>query len=315
MAIAVRIARAHTRRDKVVFCGYHGWHDWFLAANLALGEMQDGELLPGLDPLGVPRGLTGTALTFRYNHIEDLEVVATKHGAELAAIVMEPVRHHLPNPGFLEAVGEIAHATGAVLIFDEITAAFRVNCGGIHILFGVNPDIAVFAKAMSNGYPMAAILGTHQVMSAAQGCFISSTNWTERIGPTASLATIRKFQRHDVATHLIHAGECIQSGWKQVADRVGLAIEVNGIPPLSHIAFKYENDQAIATLFTQLMLERGFLASKRFYASYAHQQEHIESYLDAIEEVFTTLSRAISEGGVEALLRGPIASSGFYHLS
>src|SRR6267154_3283900 len=176
MSIAVRIARARTGRDKVAFCGYHGWCDWYLAANLAEDEALDAHLLPGLEPRGVPRGLQGTALPFHYNHIEELKAIANANRNELAAIVMEPQRGQQPATGFLENVREIANELGAVLIFDEITTGFRMNDGGIHLLSGVNPDIAVFAKAMANGYAMAAVIGIERVMQAAQTTFISSTN-------------------------------------------------------------------------------------------------------------------------------------------
>jgi glutamate-1-semialdehyde aminotransferase len=315
MTIAVRIARASTGREKVAFCGYHGWHDWYLAANLAEEDALDGHLLPGLEPAGVPRGLLGTALPFHYNRIEELEAIISVHGDELAAIVMEPVRDHEPEPGFLERVRDMATRTGAVLIFDEVTAGWRLNTGGVHLLYGVNPDIAVFAKAMSNGYPMAAVVGTEAVMQAAQSTFISSTYWTERIGPAAGLATIRKHRRCNVPQHLVEVGERVQSGWRAAADRVGLSISVTGMPPLSHFSLDYENGLAIRTLFTQMMLERGFLASNAFYATYAHQDAHIDSYLAAVEETFCFLAEAIERDRVESHLKGPVAHSGFRRLT
>jgi glutamate-1-semialdehyde 2,1-aminomutase len=314
MAIAVRIARAHTRRDKVAFCGYHGWHDWYLAANLAEEDTLDGHLLPGLEPAGVPRGLTGTALPFRYNHIEELEAIVVENSNELAAIVMEPLRDHDPEPGFLERIREIATEVGAVLVFDEVTAAMRMNSGGVHLLLGVNPDIAVFAKAISNGYPMGAVIGVEDVMQAAQTTFISSTYWTEKIGPVAALATIRKHQRCDVSKHLIETGKRIQAGWRLAAEQAGLQVHVSGIPPLSHFSFEYENGQAMMTLFTQLMLEEGFLASGRFYAMYAHQDSHVESYLDATEATFALIADAVEKGEVEQRLKGPVAHAGFHRL-
>lgn len=315
MAIAVRIARAATRRDKVAFCGYHGWHDWYLSSNLAEEDALDGHLLSGLEPAGVPRGLLNTALPFRYNHIEELQEIVRQHGQNLAAIVMEPIRSQPPKLGFLEEVKQLATEIGAVLIFDEITAAFRLNCGGAHLLYGVEPDIAVFAKAISNGYPMAAIVGKSKVMQAAQDTFISSTYWTERIGPVAALATIRKYQAHDVAKHLTEVGQKIQAGWRVTAERSQLSIHVGGIPPLSHFSFDDENGQAIRTLFTQIMLEKGFLATGSFYATYAHQDLHVESYLDAVEETFGVLAKAIKKEQVENLLNGPIAHSGFQRLT
>lgn len=316
MAVAVRIARARTRRDKVAFCGYHGWHDWYLAANLGEEDRLDGHLLPGLEPAGVARGLVGTALPFRYNHIDELRAIASAHGDELAAIVMEPVRTQNPAPGFLEEVREIAIRIGAVLIFDEVTSGWRLNTGGIHLLHGVNPDIAVFAKAMSNGYPMAAIIGTTDVMQGAQTTFISSTYWTERIGPTAALATIRKHQRCHVPKHLLEMGQLVQLGWKSAAERARLSISVSGIPPLSHFSFDaYENSQVIHTLFVQMMLERGFLAKNAFYATYAHRSHHVEQYLASVDDVFAMISRALEMREVERLLKGPVAHSGFRRLT
>lgn len=315
MAVAVRIARAKTRREKIAFCGYHGWHDWYLAANLADKDALGGHLLTGLEPAGVPHGLAGTALPFTYNRIDELEKIASAHGNELAAIVMEPVRNHEPEAGFLEKVRALAKTLGAVLIFDEVTSGWRLNVGGVHLSYGVTPDIAVFAKAMSNGYPMAAIIGVEDVMQAVQESFISSTYWTERIGPTAALATIRKIQRCEVPKHLVAAGERVQAGWNAAADRAGLLIRVSGIAPISHFTFSYPNGQAIRTLFTQIMLEMGYLASDSFYATYAHQSFHVEGYLAAVEKTFAVIARALDKGEVEKLLRGPVAHSGFQRLT
>jgi glutamate-1-semialdehyde 2,1-aminomutase len=315
MAVAVRIARAKTKKDKVIFCGYHGWHDWYLSANLGVGDALDGHLLPGLEPAGVPRCLGGTAFGFHYNKIQELKALASQHKGEIAAVVMEPVRNYDPEPGFLEEVREIARGMKAVLIFDEVSSGWRLTTGGAHLLYKVAPDIAVFAKAMSNGYPMAAIIGTGDIMQAAQDSFISSTYWTERIGPTAALATIRKHQRCSVSKHLIDIGGRIQSGWKATADRYNLKTTVGGIPPLGHFSFDYENGRPIQTLFTQEMLHEGFLAATAFYASYAHKDHHVETYLQALDKTFALIARAIKQSEVEKLLKGPVVHSGFSRLA
>jgi glutamate-1-semialdehyde aminotransferase len=315
LSVAVRIARAYKGKDKIAFSGYHGWHDWYLAANLAEESALDGHLLPGLDSAGVPRGLQGTALPFRYNHLEELENIVKKYGQDLAAIVVEPVRRNDPAPGYLEGVRRLSDQTGAILVVDEVSAGFRLNTGGAHLLYGLEPDMAVFAKAMSNGYPMAAIIGKSLVMQAAQSTFISSTYWTERIGPAAALATIRKHLRERVHQHLIATGNSVQEGWKKAADRTGLLVDIGGIPPVSHLSFKYEQSQALHTLFTQLMLERGFLATKAFYATFAHEEKHIESYLLAVQDVFSSLAEALNRGKVMDLLKGPVAHTGFHRLT
>ena len=194
MAIAVRIARTYTRKDKIAFCGYHGWSNWYLAANLADDKNLDKHLISGLKPSGVPIGLKGTAMPFHYNKIEELESIVSKN-KDIGTIVMEPVRYQKPKDNFLEKVREISKKIGAVLIFDEVSSGWRFIIGGVHLKYGVNPDIAVFAKGISNGFPMAAIIGRKKVMQSAQTTFISSTYWTERIGPTAAVATKKKMIR------------------------------------------------------------------------------------------------------------------------
>lgn len=315
MTIAVRIARAQTGRDRVAFCGYHGWHDWYLAANLAEEHALDGHLLPGLDPAGVPRGLLGTALPFHYNQIEELRAIVDRYGKELAAVIIEPIRNDEPAPGFLEEARAICDRVGAVLVVDEISAGFRLLTGGAHMRYGLVPDIAVFAKAMSNGYPMAAIIGKRDVMQAAQKTFISSTYWTERIGPTAALATIRKHQRCNVGAHLTAVGQLVREGWRVAGERTGLPIEIGGMVALSHFAFKVPDSQAAHTLYTQLMLDKGFLATKAFYGTYAHDARIAEEYLQATEETFGVIARAVEQGRVRDMLQGPVAHSGFARLN
>lgn len=315
MAVAVRIARASTRKVKVAFCGYHGWHDWYLAANVSSESALGDHLLPGLAPNGVPSQLAGTAFPFHYNQIDELRAIVREHGTELAAIVMEPIRNQPPQNGFLEEVRQIATQTGAVLVFDEVTAAWRFNTGGAHLLYRVAPDIAVFAKAISNGYPMAAVIGIERVMQAAQESFISSTYWTERIGPAAALATIRKHQRLQVPAHLEKIGKQVQSCWKSAAEQAGLALTVSGFPQLSHFSIHGNHALAARTLFTQWMLERGFLASNAFYANYAHSDDAVDAYAENVKEVFSELARAIEDGNVEKLLKGPVAHTGFTRLT
>jgi glutamate-1-semialdehyde 2,1-aminomutase len=316
MSVAVRIARAATGRDRVAFCGYHGWHDWYLASNLADDSNLDGQLLPGLDPSGIPRALGSTAIPFHYNKPETLDEVVSEYEGKLAAIVMEPVRHSEPDEGFLKYVRETADRIGAVLIYDEITSGWRMNAGGIHLLHGVSPDIAVFAKGLSNGYPMAAIIGIRSVMEAAQRTFISSTYWTEKIGPVAALATIKKMMSENVPEHLNETGNQVRDIWAKTSEEYGLNIHIHGIPPLSILSFDYgEKSQILHTLFTQEMLNRGFLASKAFYATYAHETEHIEAYGQAVREVFKIIADAARYNNTEQLLKGPVAHSGFKRLA
>lgn len=311
MAIAVRIARAHTGRDKVAFCGYHGWHDWYLAANLGTEDALNGHLQARLVPLGVPKPLLGTALPFHYNDVAALKTIVGENKNDLAAIVIESIRNFEPEADFFPSVMALANKCGAVLIIDEISAGFRMNTGGAHLLYGITPDLAVFSKALGNGYPMAAIIGKGEIMESAQKTFISSTYWTERIGPTAALATLRKHKRVNAGEHLVALGENVQEGWRTLAQKHGLDLEVSGIPPLSHFSFMLERNLALRALFVQLMLEQGFLATNMFYSMYAHTMRHVEDYLRAIDVAFAEISDAVSKKDVENRLIGEPAVAGF----
>ncbi|MBI3096122.1 MAG: aminotransferase class III-fold pyridoxal phosphate-dependent enzyme [Rhodocyclales bacterium] len=315
MALAVRIARAHTGRDKLAFCGYHGWHDWYLAANLGTGNELGTHLLPGLEPAGVPAGLKGTALPFRYGKLDDLKDIVTGNKGELAAIVMEPIRNEHPGDEFLQGARQLANEAGAVLVVDEISAGLRTNSGGAHLWLGLQPDIAVFSKALGNGYPIGAVIGKGRVMQAAQRSFISSTCWTERTGPTAALATLRKHRERNVGGHLVAIGELVQAGWRSLFAKHRLPASVRGIPPLSHFAFDHPLAQSIKALFVQLMLEKGFLASNSFYAMYAHQKEHVEAYLVAADAVLSEVATALVNGRVEERLEGKPSAVGFKRLT
>ncbi|MDB6127353.1 MAG: glutamate-semialdehyde -aminomutase [Verrucomicrobia bacterium] len=316
MGIAVRIARASTGRDKIAFCGYHGWNDWYLAANLGETSALNGHLLHGLDPAGVPSVLRGTALPFRYNQIAELEKIVAAHRGELAAIVMEPMRHDAPRDDFLQKVRALADEAGAVLIFDEITAGWRSHHGGIHLTLGVNPDIAVFAKAISNGFPMAAIIGRGAVMEAAQQTFVSSTYWTESIGPAATLATLHRLVEVNAVARIREIGELTREGWRRLGTKHGLKLKVGGLPALATFVFEHGDDnRALLTLFTQEMLERGFLANGVFYPTSAHTPAMVENYLAAADGVFAWLRERVDRGEVKSALRGPVAHAGFARLT
>ena len=312
-SIAIRIARAFSGKDTVAFCGYHGWHDWYLASNLSSNENLVGHLIPGLEPNGVPKGLIGTALPFKYNDIEALKLIMNDN--DIGVIIMEPSRHTEPNPGFLEEVRKIADENGVILIFDEISSGWRRTLGGIHSVYGVTPDIVVYGKAMSNGYPMSVVIGKENVMQAAQESFISSTYWTERIGPTAALATIRKMKKLDVARKINETGAKIEQIWKNLAEKHGLKIQTVGPNALITFFFEYDNKQEIKTLFTQEMLKRGFLASQTVYVSFAHNQSHLDLYREAVDHVFGLIKEAIDSYSVLDKLDGPVAHSGFARLT
>jgi glutamate-1-semialdehyde 2,1-aminomutase len=314
-AVAVRIARATTDRSIIAVCGYHGWHDWYLAANLGETDALRGHLLPGLDPMGVPVELRGTTLTFMYNNREDLQTIINKYGSQLAAVIMEPARNSDPDPGFLQFVRDETHRCGALLIFDEITIGWRLHFGGSHLRFGVMPDIAVFAKALGNGFPIGAIIGTKAAMEGAHISFISSTYWTESIGPVAAVATLKKMKTVDVPAYVAIIGEEIMSAWRILGERHNLPVTTGGYPALAHFSFQHNEAEKLRTIYTQMMLKQGFLAGLYVYPTMAHTSEIIKMYYNAIDEVFGEISIAFHNGSIDKLLTGRVALSGFARLT
>ncbi len=310
MAVAVRIARVATKKDKIVFCGYHGWMDWYLAANLGKKEALDEHWIKGLNPNGVPKGLKDTAIPFLYNNIEDFNKAIEKAGDDLAAIVMEPIRNFEPTKEFIEAIHEMAKKKNIPLIIDEISAGFRICNGGAHLKLGFKPDIAVFSKALGNGFPISAVIGKKWVMQFAQEAFITSTNWTERVGNVAALAMINKFVKNDVSKHLVKIADMVWQGWEELAKKHDLKIHIGGFKPMIHFGFEQNHSTNIA-YFTQEMLKKGFLASGGFYSMYAHKEEHVRKYLNAVDEVFADLSVLIKNNKVGEKLEGQVVQEGF----
>ena len=315
LAQAVRISRAAAGRDIVLFCGYHGWHDWYLAANLGTGDVLDGHLLKGLNPRGVPQALAGTAFPFHYNDLETFHTLINRHDGRIAAIVMEPIRNIEPQQGFLEHIQDTATEKGIVLIMDEVTSGWRLVPGGAHLKYGITPDIAVFAKGISNGYPMAAVIGRRRVMDAAQDTFISSTYWTDRIGPAAAIATIRKIIRENVPEKLIYFGRKVKAVWAAAAQDTGINIHIAGIDPLGHFEFSGIDHLTAKTALTQMLLEDGFLATTAYYACFSHTENMIERYGESIHRAFGQIRKAHNGAGIHTLLTGDICHSGFTRLA
>lgn len=312
-AIAIRIARAASGRDKVAICGYHGWHDWYLAANLGDEQNLAGHLLPGLEPSGVPQHLSGSVLPFRYNHFEELETLVRDH--DIGVIKMEVRRTAEPEPGFLERVRQLATAKGIVLIFDECTSGFRQTFGGLHKMYGVEPDMAVFGKALGNGYAITAAIGKREIMEAAQGTFISSTFWSERIGPSAAMKTLEVMERERSWEYITAVGRRIGARWEALASAHGLTIDVPGLPAMIGFSFPYPNMLKYKTLITQEMLKQGFLATTGVYTCTAHTDDVVDAYFAALDPVFATIAECEGGRDVDSLLDGPVCHAGFKRLA
>jgi glutamate-1-semialdehyde 2,1-aminomutase len=312
-AVAIRIARAASGRDVVAFCGYHGWHDWYLAANLAADSALDGHLLPGLAPAGVPRALTGSARPFAYNDLAALEALLA--AGDVGVVIMEVQRGVGPAPGFLQGVRALASRHGAVLVFDECTAGFRKTLGGLHLHYGVEPDMAIFGKTLGNGYAINAVIGREAVMQAAQETFISSTFWTERIGPAAAVAALAAMREEDAPSRVDAIGIDVARRWSELARETGLRIETGGLPALGTFSVPDLDAVAVRTFVTQEMLKAGFLAGTAVYASVAHDAATLDRYTDRLRPIFRGLAQCETTADVlDRLTDGP-AHSGFKRLT
>ena len=314
-SIAIRIARASTGRDKIAICGYHGWHDWYLSTNLNSDKNLDGHLLPGLQPNGVPRGLTGTTLPFNYNDIEQLEQLIKDNKSEIAAIKMEVSRNEGPKDNYLQKARDLATENNIILIFDECTSGFRETFGGLHKKYGVEPDLAIFAKALGNGYAISACIGRQEFMQAAQQTFISSTFWTERIGPSAALKTLEVMEREKSWDTITKIGTGISNQWKGLADKYKLSISTWGLPALSGYTFNSPNALSYKTLITQEMLKKGYLAANSVYACIEHKQDIVDGYFAELDPIFAIIKQCEDGLDIDTLLESPLCHNGFKRLN
>lgn len=315
-AVSIRIARAATGRDKVALCGYHGWHDWYLSTNLNSKEALSDLLLPGLQPKGVPKALEGTTIPFLYNNIESLKNILDENKGEIAAIKMEVSRNDPPKDNFLQNVRNLAIKNDCVLIFDECTSGFRETFGGLHQKYDVEPDLALYSKALGNGYAISALVGRDSIMEAAQSTFISSTFWTERVGPTAALATLREMEDIQSWKIITEMGHYIRKRWQELADSTNLDIRIWGLPALSGFSFNSKNDNLYKTLITQEMIDKNILAANSIYVSTAHTKKVVDHYLDQLSLVFEKIALIESDKiNINDCLNSKEAFTGFNRLN
>ncbi|MHB0959445.1 MAG: aminotransferase class III-fold pyridoxal phosphate-dependent enzyme [Pirellulaceae bacterium] len=316
-AMAVRIARGVTGRDKVLFCGYHGWHDWYLAANLGEEASLNAHLFPGIEPVGVPRALAGTALPFASGDLAALSELLERHRGEVAAVIMEPLRSEIPPDGYLAGVGSLAREHGAVFIFDEVSSGLRFSTGGAQQFLGVTPDMAVFAKSLSNGYPMAAVVGRREVMEPAARMFISSTYWSDTIGLRAALTTLREVRDRDVPNQLWRFGHTLKGRLNALAAEIGLAVQCQGIDVHPHLQFGVSDPQLksqVTTLYIQEMAKRGCHGYASFYLNAAQGDAELAQTMDAAHESFTIIRDALANNRVDRLLECAVQQDAFRRL-
>jgi glutamate-1-semialdehyde aminotransferase len=313
-AIAIRIARAAAGKDNVAICGYHGWHDWYLSANHTEDDILSNHLLDGLSPKGVPKNLKNSVFAFQYNNFKELlSIVENKN---IGVIKMEVTRNFRPEDNFLQKVRDLATKKNIVLIFDECSSGFRVTYGGVHKKYNIEPDMAMYGKTLGNGYAITAVVGKREIMESAQRTFISSTFWTERIGPTAALASLEVMEKIKSWELITEIGLKMQKGWDALAKSNNLDITINGLPPITNYTFNYSDSLEYKTFVTQEMLKKGFLASTNFYACIDHTDSIMNLYFESLDKIFKVIRKCESEElNISDLLEGPVCHSGFQRLN
>jgi glutamate-1-semialdehyde 2,1-aminomutase len=317
MAMSVRIARAATGRSGIAFCGYHGWHDWYLAANLGATDALNGHLLPGLEPRGVPRELKGTAVPFKYNDLASLDAALAQLKGNLAAVVMEPLRAQPPQDDFVAKAAARCRAAGAVFVVDEVTSGLRHGFPGAMARLGIEPDVAVYAKAMSNGFPFGAVIGRDAIMQAADASFISSSYWTDGVAPAAALAVLEKMARLHVYEVVRDRGLRVQAAFRALATRhAACQLAVGGMPSTPTLAFGLGADAPLAqTLFSRQMRQRGILVASYYYLMLAHDDGKLDQMLNSADEALGEVAAAVTAGRLAEATGGDAGQQGFARLA
>ena len=304
-AVAARIARGTTGRDKILFCGYHGWHDWYQAANYGV-DPESGEYpFAGIEPIGVPKALAGTVIPFSYGNLDMLRDLLEEQRGEVAAIMMEPLRSTLPEAGYLEGVKELAQSHDVILIFDEVSCGWRLSVGGVQEYLDITPDMTVLAKAMSNGYPMGAVVGSRAVMEPASRMFISSSYWSDNIGLAAALTTIRELKRRDSAARFQEIGEKLRQAMNDALAAAGLSGSFTGLHTHPNFTLDLSDETLrpkVDTLFIQEMARRGIHCPMGFSLNLAHTEEDIRLTAEAAAEAFTVIKSGLASNNIDSLL-------------
>lgn len=289
-ALAIRIARAYTNSDKIAVCGYHGWYDWYLAANLDHKNNLKNHLSNNLKISGVPKSLKKTIFPFEYNNFNKFKRLVKNK--KIKVVKMEIRRFDEPKDNFLQKIRNYTKRNNILLIFDECTTGFRETLGGLHKKYKVNPDLAIFGKAMGNGYPITSVLGKKKIMQKFDSTFASSTFWSDRIGYAAALKTISIMKKEQTYLKIEKIGKKIKKGWQLISERTGVGLKICG--PNSFPTFFFDkNNDTWMKLTTEMMLKKGYLFKNIVYVSISHKNSIINRYLKDLENVIFSLKRKL----------------------
>lgn len=314
-AVAIRIARGYTGKDIVLFCGYHGWCDWYLAANLNSESNLNQHLRPGISAKGVPSQLAGTCIPFEYNNLDNLKKMLEQNKGKVACIIMEPTRFKKPGKGYLEGVRQLADEHKCVLIFDEVVTGFRLAAGGAQEYFGVTPDMATYAKAVANGYALSVVAGKRDIMSSQGDNFISSTYWSDATAMAAGIATLNEIRTKPVIQTIDRLGRRLMVGLEELGRKHKVNIKIAGHGCDFAVSFDYGNDSGkILTLYMQEMVARGIYVSGVVYTCFTHTDKDVDSVLAAADETFSIIKKALDANDVDTMLKCPVRQVGFRRL-
>jgi glutamate-1-semialdehyde-2,1-aminomutase len=292
---AVRAARAYTNRERIIYCGYHGWHDWYIGTTTR--------------DLGVPSAVKELTSSFEYNDLSSLEAALKKYPGEVAAVVMEPVGVINPNEGFLEGVRSLCDQHGTLLIFDEIVTGFRVHLGGAQAYYGVTPDLACFGKAMANGLPLSAVVGKKEVMEIFDSIFFSGTFGGETLSLAACKATINEMQEKNTINHLWKVGGEIIDELNKLLEQYDLtnSVKVLGLPVRSVVTFPHKEEKQsllMRSYFMQECVKRGLLYFCSNVVCASHGKEEVLFTINVFREVVPLFADALHANDFSERLEG-----------
>jgi len=288
---AVRLARAFTKREKVLCCGYHGWHDWYISVTDRNA--------------GIPEAVKDLTFTFNYN---DIESVIQSIDNDTACVILEPFVFEEEKNNFLKDVQEVCRKNGTLLIFDEMWTGFRIAAGGAQEYFGIKPDLACYSKAIANGMPIAAITGREDVMRLFdKDVFFFTTFGGEALSMAAAMATIDEITKKNVPEFLSAQGKKLKDGYNKITDELGIGFtKCNGYNCRTIITFDAGagNPLEMKSLVQQEMIKRGILWGGFHNMCYSHSDEDIEYTLKAYEEVLPVLKKSVEEKDIQSYLKG-----------
>ena len=312
-ALSLRIARSSVNKTNIAICGYHGWHDWYLSANLNKKNNLDKHLLTGLSTIGVPKELKNTVFPFEYgNYLSFKKIIKNK---KIGIVKMEVSRSLKADLKFLRFIRKECIKNKIILIFDECTSGFRQNFGGLHKHYNIIPDIAVFGKSLGNGFAITAVIGKKKIMSSSKNSFISSTFWSERVGYVAALETLNQMEKTKSWNKISNLGKYFRKKLKQTAFKNDIEIEIRGLLGIPIFSIKQDKNNIYKTYITQEMLKRGIIINNSVYISIAHNKKIFNKFFKCLDDIFKKIKKYKTLNAIAKQLDDKKSISGFGRLN